>query len=48
MYERMWRIDQVCAFKSILATGTHEWWLARSVTRAKHAESWRVNTSGSL
>ena len=27
---------------------THDWWLIRSATHVKHAESWRVATAGPL
>ena len=44
--KRMWRIDQVCASKSF-SWLTHEWWLAKNVTRVKHVGSWRIRTAGS-
>ena len=50
--ERVWRIDQVCAIKSILATATHNWLTSgdslESSTHVKHAESWRARTTRSL
>ena len=50
--ERVWRIDQVYAIKSLLATGTRDWLASgdslESNTRVKHAESWRATTVRSL
>ena len=50
--ERVWRIDQVYAIKSLLATGTRDWLASgdslESNTRVKHAESWRATIARSL
>ena len=48
--ERVWRIDQVCAIKRLLATGTRDWIAnddsQESSTRVKHARSWSRKDPG--
>ena len=50
--ERVWRIDQVCAIKRQLTTGSRDWLVngdsLECVTRVKHVGSWRVSTVGLL
>ena len=50
--DKVWRIDQVCAIKRFLATGTCDRLTSsdslESSTPVKHARSWRVRIAGSL
>ena len=43
VFERVWRIDQMCAFKSILATGTRSWFTNVDLPEGSHMWSMQEN-----